>query len=149
MKQIKNLKLPSSDEKIFNLKNENGYIVIYFYPKNFTSGCSIEASDFKKKYKDFKKNKCEIIGISSDTIDSHKKFIKKYDIPFRLLSDENKKIIKKLKVWGKKTMYGNCFYGIKRTTYLLDPKKKVLKIWNNVKVKNHVNEVFKTLILNK
>jgi len=149
MKQIKSLKLPSSDEKIFNLKNENGYIVIYFYPKNFTSGCSIEASDFKKKYKDFKKNKCEIIGISADTIDSHKKFIKKYDIPFRLLSDENKKIIKKLKVWGKKTMYGNSFYGIKRTTYLLDPKKKVLKIWNNVKVKNHVNEVFKTLILNK
>jgi len=149
MKQIKNFKLPSSDDKIFNLKNENGYIVIYFYPKNFTSGCSIQAIDFKKKYKNFKKNKCEIIGISADTIDSHKKFINKYNIPFRLLSDEKKKIIKKLRVWGKKSMYGNHFYGIKRTTYLLDPKKKVLKKWNNVKVKNHVNEVFKTLTLNK
>jgi len=149
MKQIKNFKLPSSDDKIFNLKNENGYIVIYFYPKNFTSGCSIQAIDFKKKYKNFKKNKCEIIGISADTIDSHKKFINKYNIPFRLLSDEKKKIKKKLRVWGKKSMYGNHFYGIKRTTYLLDPKKKVLKKWNNVKVKNHVNEVFKTLTLNK
>jgi len=149
MKQIKNFKLPSSDEKYFNLKDENNHIVIYFYPKNFTSGCSIEANDFKEKYKDFKKNKCEVIGISADTIDSHKKFIKEFNLPFRLLSDVNKKIIKKLKAWGKKTLYGNNFYGIKRTTYLLNSKKKVLKIWYNVKVKNHVNEVFKTLILNK
>jgi len=149
MKQIKNFKLPSSEEKIFKLKNEKGYVVIFFYPKNFTSGCSLEAKDFKKKYKDFQKNKCEVIGISTDTIENHKKFIKKLNLPFRLLSDVNKEIIKKLKAWGKKSMYGNDFYGTKRTTYLLNPKKEVLKIWHNVRVKNHANEVFKTLIINK
>jgi len=104
---------------------------------------------FLKTYKSFKRNNCEVIGISADNLDSHKKFKKKIKIPFELLSDTKKKIIVKFKAWGKKSMYGKSFFGIKRTTYLIDPSKKIIKIWKNVKVKNHVKEVLKTLIINK
>ena len=138
-----NFKIPSSNNKEFELKkNKNKFLVIYFYPRDNTPGCTNEAKDFSKLYKKFKKLNCEIIGISKDSIESHKKFISKFKIPFQLLSDEKIITLKKYKAWGEKSMYGKKFMGIKRTTILINTKGKIIKIWNNVKVTDHAKEVF-------
>ena len=138
--------LPSSNNQNFEInKNLNQYLVIYFYPRDNTPGCTSEAKDFSKLYKEFKKLDCEIVGISKDDIESHKKFIDKFKIPFQLLSDEKIVVLKKYGVWGEKSMYGKKFMGIKRTTVLINPKGKILKIWNNVKVTDHAKEVLNLL----
>ena len=138
--------LPSSNNQNFEInKNLNQYLAIYFYPRDNTPGCTNEAKDFSKLYKEFKKLDCEVIGISKDNIESHKKFIDKYKIPFQLLSDEKMVALKKYGVWGEKSMYGKKFMGIKRTTVLINPKGKILKIWNNVKVTDHAKEVLNFL----
>lgn len=137
-----NFRIPSSNNEEFELKkNKNKFLVIYFYPKDNTPGCTNEAKDFSKLYKEFKKLSCEIIGISKDNIESHKKFIEKFKIPFQLLSDEKVITLKKYGAWGEKSMYGKRFMGIKRTTVLINPNGKIIKIWNNVKVKDHAKEV--------
>jgi thioredoxin-dependent peroxiredoxin len=139
-------KLPSSNNKNFEInKNLDPYLVIYFYPRDNTPGCTNEAKDFSKLYKEFKKLNCEIVGISKDTIESHRKFISKFKIPFQLLSDEKIIVLKKYGAWGEKSMYGKKFMGIKRTTVLINPKGKIIKIWNNVKVKDHAKEVLNCL----
>ena len=139
-------KLPSSNDQNFEInKNLDQYLAIYFYPRDNTPGCTNEANDFAKLYKEFKKLNCEIIGISKDDIESHKKFINKFKIPFQLLSDEKVIVLKKYGAWGEKSMYGKKFMGIKRTTVLINPKGKIIKIWNNVKVKDHAKEVLNLL----
>ena len=139
-------KLPSTEKSEFNLKDTLGsFVVIYFYPKDDTPGCTIETNDFNKLLPRFNKLKCEVIGISKDNIKSHHKFKNKFKIKFGLLSDEKIDVIKKYKVWGKKKFMGREFMGIIRSTFLIDKKGKVLKIWKNVKVKNHVKEVLHTL----
>jgi peroxiredoxin Q/BCP len=141
-----NFKIPSSNNKEFELKkNRNNFLIIYFYPRDNTPGCTNEAKDFSKLYKEFKKLNCEIFGISKDSIESHKKFISKFKIPFQLLSDEKIVALKKYRAWGEKSMYGKKFMGIKRTTVLISPKGKIIKIWNNVKVKDHAKEVLSFL----
>ena len=141
-----NFKIPSSNNKEFELKkNKNNFLIIYFYPRDNTPGCTNEAKDFSKLYKEFKKLNCEIIGISKDSIESHKKFISKFKIPFQLLSDEKIIVLKKYGAWGEKSMYGKKFMGIKRTTVLINPKGKITKIWSNVKVKDHAKEVLNCL----
>jgi peroxiredoxin Q/BCP len=141
-----NFKIPSSNNKEFELKkNKNKFLVIYFYPRDNTPGCTNEAKDFSKLYKEFKKLNCDIFGISKDSVDSHKKFISKFKIPFQLLSDEKIVALKKYGAWGEKSMYGKKFMGIKRTTVLISPKGKIIKIWNNVKVKDHAKEVLSCL----
>jgi thioredoxin-dependent peroxiredoxin len=141
-----NFKIPSSNNEEFELKkNKNKFLIIYFYPRDNTPGCANEAKDFSKLYKDFKKLNCEIFGISKDSIESHKKFISKFKIPFQLLSDEKIVALKKYRAWGEKNMYGKKFMGIKRTTVLISPKGKIIKIWNNVKVKEHAKEVLSCL----
>ncbi len=141
-----NFKIPSSNNEEFELKkNKNKFLIIYFYPRDNTSGCTDEAKDFSKLYKEFKKLNCEIIGISKDSIESHKKFISKFKIPFQLLSDEKIIVLKKYGAWGEKSMYGKKFMGIKRTTVLINPKGKITKIWSNVKVKDHAKEVLNCL----
>jgi thioredoxin-dependent peroxiredoxin len=141
-----NFKIPSSNNKEFELKkNKNNFLIIYFYPRDNTPGCTNEAKDFSKLYKEFKKLNCEIFGISKDSIESHKKFISKFKIPFQLLSDEKIVALKKYRAWGEKSMYGKKFMGIKRTTVLISPKGKIIKIWNNVKVKDHAKEVLSCL----
>ena len=141
-----NFKLPSSNNKTFEInKSLKQYLVIYFYPRDNTPGCTNEAKDFSKLYKEFKKLNCDIFGISKDSVDSHKKFISKFKIPFQLLSDEKIVALKKYGAWGEKSMYGKKFMGIKRTTVLINPKGKIIKIWNNVKVKDHAKEVLKCL----
>ncbi len=141
-----NFKLPSSNNKNFEInKSLDQYLVIYFYPRDNTPGCTNEAKDFSKLYKEFKKLNCEIFGISKDSVESHKKFISKFKIPFQLLSDEKIIALKKYGAWGEKSMYGKKFMGIKRTTVLINPKGKIIKIWNNVKVKDHAKEVLSCL----
>ena len=141
-----NFKIPSSNNKEFELKkNKNNFLIIYFYPRDNTPGCTNEAKDFSKLYKEFKKLNCDIFGISKDSVDSHKKFISKFKIPFQLLSDEKIVALKKYGAWGEKSMYGKKFMGIKRTTVLINPKGKIIKIWNNVKVKDHAKEVLSCL----
>ncbi len=141
-----NFKIPSSNNKEFELKkNKNKFLIIYFYPRDNTPGCTSEAKDFSKLYKEFKKLNCEIFGISKDSIESHQKFISKFKIPFQLLSDDKIIALKKYGAWGEKSMYGKKFMGIKRTTVLINPKGKIIKIWNNVKVKDHAKEVLSCL----
>jgi len=136
----------STKKKNYSLKDSVGkYVVIYFYPKDDTPGCTIEPNDFNKLLPKFKKLNCEVFGISKDSLKSHDKFREKYKIKFELLSDENLKILKKYKVWGKKKFMGREFMGILRTTFLIDPKGKILKIWENVKVKDHAKDVLNIL----
>ena len=144
--------LPSTNKKGYSLKDSLGnYVVIYFYPKDDTPGCTIETNDFNKMLPKFKKLNCEILGISKDNLKSHEKFRDKYKIKFDLLADEEIKVLKKYKVWAKKKFMGREFMGIVRTTFLIDKKGKILKIWENVKVKDHAKEVLDTLtnIINK
>ena len=138
--------LPSTNGENQKLKDLLGkYVVIYFYPKDDTPGCTIETNDFNKLLPKFKKLNCEIFGISKDTIKSHDKFREKFKIKFDLLSDEEIKVLKKYKVWGKKKFMGREFMGIIRSTFLIDKKGKVIKVWDNVKVKDHAKEVLETL----
>ena len=141
-----NFSLPSTGNSGFSLQNSLGkYVVIYFYPKDDTPGCTIETRDFNKLLSKFKKLKCDIYGISKDTVKSHNKFRNKYKIKFNLLADEETKVLKKYKVWGKKKFMGREFMGIIRSTFLIDKKGKILKTWYNVKVKDHAKEVLETL----
>ena len=145
MKAI-NFELPSTSKKNFVLKDTLGkYVVLYFYPKDDTPGCTIETNDFNKLLTKFKRLKCEVYGISKDSLKSHDKFRDKYKIKFDLLADEELKVLKKYKVWKKKKFMGREFMGVVRTTYLLDKKGQILKIWNNVKAKDHAKEVLETL----
>ena len=146
MKKISNFTLPSTSGNDFSLKdNISNYLVLYFYPKDDTPGCTIETNDFNILLPKFKKLNCEILGISKDDIKSHDKFREKYKIKFNLLSDQEIKLHKKLKVWGKKKFMGREFMGTIRSTFLIDKNGKILKIWNNVKVKDHAKEVLETL----
>jgi len=142
-----NFELLSTSKKNYSLKDSIGkYVVIYFYPKDDTPGCTIETNDFNKLLTKFKKLECEIYGISKDSLKSHDKFRDKYKIKFDLLADEEIKVLKKYKVWGKKKFMGREFLGIIRTTFLIDKKGKIIKIWKNVKVKDHAKEVLDTLL---
>ena len=126
-------------------KSIGKYVVIYFYPKDDTPGCTIETNDFNKLLTKFKKLNCEVFGVSKDNLKSHNKFKDKFNIKFDLLSDEDLTIIKKYKVWAKKKFMGREFMGVLRTTFLIDPKGKIIKIWENVKVKDHAKGVLDTL----
>ena len=141
-----NFKLPSTNKSNYQLIDSLGkYVVIYFYPKDDTPGCTIETNDFNKLLSKFKKLNCEIFGISKDNLKSHDKFREKFKVKFDLLSDEETKVLKKYKVWGKKKFMGREYMGISRSTFLIDPKGKIIKIWENVNVKDHALEVLETL----
>ncbi|MBD1169178.1 peroxiredoxin [Pelagibacterales bacterium SAG-MED08] len=138
--------LPSTSNEKYSLKNSVGnYVVLYFYPKDDTPGCTIETNEFNKLLPKFKKLQCEVYGISKDSLKSHNKFRDKYKIKFDLLADEELKVLKKYKVWQKKKFMGREFMGVVRTTYLLDKKGQIVKVWNNVKAKDHAIEVLETL----
>ncbi len=119
--------------------------VIYFYPKDFTPGCTIEADEFSKEYKRFQKHGIEIIGISKDDVESHKKFVDKMNIPYVLLSDPEAEVCKKFGVWGKKQFMGREYMGVQRSTFLVDEKGKIFKVFPSVKPKGHADEVLQIL----
>ena len=140
------LNLNSTSGNSYSLKNSIGkYVILYFYPKDDTPGCTIEANDFNKLLSKFKKLNCDVFGISKDDLKSHNKFKEKYKIKFDLLADDEVKIVKSYKVWAKKKFMGREFMGVIRSTFLIDPKSKIIKIWDNVKVKDHAKEVLDTL----
>ena len=118
-------------------------IVLYFYPKDMTPGCTTEACDFKDQFKKFKNT--IIIGISADSSERHQKFIDKYNLPFELIADENKKICEKYGVWQEKKLYGKTYMGIVRSTFIIDKTGIVQKIFTKVKVKGHVDEELEAL----
>ena len=139
-------KLPSTNKTNYSLKDSIGkYVVIYFYPKDDTPGCTLETNDFNKLISKFKKLGCDVYGVSKDSLKSHNKFKEKYKIKFDLLADEDLKVLKKYKVWGKKKFMGREFMGTIRSTYLIDKKGEIIKVWDNVKVKDHAKEVLETL----
>ena len=139
-------KLPSTNKSNYSLKDSIGkYVIIYFYPKDDTPGCTLETNDFNKLISKFKKLGCDVYGISKDSLKSHNKFKEKYKIKFDLLADEDLKVLKKYKVWGKKKFMGKEFMGTIRSTFLIDKKGKIIKVWDNVKVKDHAKEVLETL----
>ena len=141
-----NFKLPSTNGSIFELKkNMKKNIILYFYPKDDTPGCTIESKDFSKLNNLIKKKNSFVFGISKDSISSHLKFKQKYKLKFDLLSDEKLLVIKKYGVWGKKSFLGKKYMGIIRTTFLINSKGKIHKVWSNVRVKDHAKEVFNEL----
>lgn len=135
-----------SDEgeiSLSELKGKN--VVLYFYPKDDTPGCTIEAQDFTKKIKEFEKLDCVILGVSKDSVKSHCNFINKYNLAFNLLSDSNGEICAKYDVIKEKTMFGKKSLGIVRSTFLIDKMGKIARVWNSVKVNGHVEEVLEAL----
>ena len=133
-----NLKLSNND---FLGKN----LVIYFYPKDSTPGCTTEGQEFRDNYKIFKKYNTEIVGVSRDSIKSHENFKAKQSFPFELLSDPDEKVCKAFDVMKLKSMYGREYIGVDRSTFLIDKEGKILKEWRSVKVKGHVEEVINTV----
>ena len=115
--------------------------VIYFYPKDFTPGCTIEADEFSKDYKKFQKAGIEIIGISKDDIESHKKFCEKMKIPYVLLADTETAVSKLFGVWGKKKFMGREYMGVNRSTFLVNESGRIFKVFEKVKAKGHSKEV--------
>ena len=140
-----NFNLISTSNKIVELKKiKSKYIVLYFYPKDDTPGCTLETKDFNSLLSKFKKYDCSIYGISKDNLKSHQKFKEKYGVKFDLLTDEKKEAIKSYKVWGKKKFLGIEFMGIIRSTFLIKDNK-IIKEWRSVKVKDHAKEVLNFL----
>ena len=136
------ISLPDAEGTKRTLKEFLGKkVVLYFYPKDNTSGCTAEACDFRDAFPNFDKTNAVILGLSPDSVQSHKKFAEKFELPFILLSDENKKVLEKYGVWKEKSMYGRKYMGVERTTVLIDEKGIIRKIYPKVKVNGHVDQV--------
>lgn len=141
----------------FTLKNESGedvslsdfagkkYIILYFYPKDATPGCTTEACDFRDAYESFENLNAVILGVSPDGEKAHTKFIEKHGLPFSLLIDDQHQVSEAYGVWVLKKMYGKEYMGVERSTFLIDPTGTVIKEWRKVKVKGHVEEALQTL----
>jgi peroxiredoxin Q/BCP len=150
MKKIKlntkapDFNLPDQDGKLHKLSDYKGkWILLYFYPKDNTPGCTKEACGIRDEFKNFKNLNIVVLGVSADSSESHKKFAQKYKLPFTLLSDESKKVLKKYGVWGKKKFMGKEYEGILRTSFLINPDGKIVKIYEQVKPDIHAKEVLK------
>ncbi|NUM25374.1 MAG: thioredoxin-dependent thiol peroxidase [Candidatus Buchananbacteria bacterium] len=138
--------LPDQNGTLHKLSQyAGGWLLIYFYPKDDTPGCTKEACTIKDNFPAFGELKANVVGISADSVASHKKFAVKYKLPFTILSDEEKKIITAYGVYGKKSFMGKTFMGIKRTSFLIDPKGTIVKIYENVKPPLHAKEVIDDL----
>lgn len=138
--------LISDEGKKVSLKELKGKkVILYFYPKDDTSGCTAEACSFRDNIKVIEKKNAVVIGVSKDNTSSHQKFKKKYSLPFTLLSDENLDMLKDYEVWKEKSMYGKKYMGIERTTYIIDEKGKIQYIFNKVKVQGHTEEILKNI----
>lgn len=143
--------LPDADGQQVSLRDFRGRtVVLYFYPKDDTPGCTREACDFRDAGKDFSRLKAVILGVSKDSEDSHRRFIRKFDlmkyrVPFHLLSDPALQAIKAYGVWGKKKILGHAFQGVQRTTFVIDPQGRIQKIYPRVRASGHVAAVLADL----
>ena len=130
------------DGKVISLKDFKGKkLVIYFYPKDDTPGCTVEACNLRDNYATLKKEGYEVVGISADEEKKHKKFIDKYKLPFTLIADVDKKIIEAFDVWGEKKFMGKVFDGIIRTTFVINEKGRIEKVISKVDTKNHTEQI--------
>jgi peroxiredoxin Q/BCP len=144
--QVPKFELQDANEKTVKSAEFKGKKhVIYFYPRDFTPGCTIEADEFTNEYKEFQKIGVEIIGISTDGVESHKKFCEKMKIPYVLLSDPDAQVCKKFGVWGKKQFMGKEYMGVQRSTFLINEKGIIFKSYPSVKPKGHAEEVLQAL----
>ena len=141
-----NFSLPASDGKTISLKDLLGKnVVIYFYPKDDTPGCAVQACGFRDSFKDIKKLGAVILGVSPDNAASHEKFIKKFNLPFILLSDTDKKMCQDYGVWVEKSMYGKKYMGVARTTFIINKEGNIAKIFEKVKPEGHNQQVLEYL----
>ena len=143
MKNLPKFKLTLSNNKEIK-SSEIKNTILFFYPKAMTSGCTIEVCDFQSNLNKFKKLGFEIMGVSKDSIEKNLKFAEKYKIKYELASDDNK-VCEKLGIWIEKSMYGKKYFGINRSTFVIDNKGRILKQWGKVKVVGHVKEVLETI----
>jgi peroxiredoxin Q/BCP len=138
--------LHDSDGKEHCLKDYKGkWVVLYFYPRDNTPGCTREACDFRDAKTRWSRRKTVVFGVSADSAKSHEKFRTKYDLNFPLLVDAEAEVAKTYGVWQKKSMYGKLFYGLVRSTFLIDPEGKIARAYYKVKVNGHVDDVLETL----
>jgi thioredoxin-dependent peroxiredoxin len=134
--------LPDQDGKKHALSDYKGkWVLLYFYPKDNTSGCTVEACSMRDNLPQFQKLDAVVFGISPDSAASHKKFAEKYELPFTLLADEKREVVKKYGVWQKKSMMGREYMGVARMSFLVDPKGIIVKIYEKVKPAEHAKEV--------
>ena len=137
------LKVTSSDGSTVDLSSPGAPLVLYFYPKDDTSGCTLEAQNFTQLAPDFKKAGVKVVGVSRDPMKKHEKFIAKYELSVPLVSDEDGRISQAFGTWVEKSMYGRKYMGMERATYLIGADGRVLKAWRKVKVPGHAAEVLK------
>lgn len=134
--------LEDQDGKTHALKDYRGkWVLLYFYPKDDTPGCTKEACAIRDNFPQFKSKKLVVLGVSVDSVKSHKKFAEKYHLPFSLLSDEKKEVVKKYGVWGKKTFMGRSYEGTYRTSFLINPEGEIAKMYEQVKPEMHANTI--------
>jgi len=124
---------------------KGGKLILYFYPKDNTAGCSAEALNLKENYKLLKSKGFEVLGVSPDSVESHQKFIAKKELPFNLIADTEKEILNTYGVWGEKKMYGRTYMGVFRTTFIIDEEGIIQKIFRKVKTKEHTEQILKEL----
>ena len=142
-----NFSLPNSENIEISLNSFRGvWIVLYFYPKDNTPGCTTEACDFTNEFEEFQNLDSVVIGISPDSPEKHQKFIEKHSLKITLLSDEEKKVLKEYQAWGLKKNFGKEYEGVIRSTYIISPDGKIYHSWKNVRVKGHVEIVKKRLV---
>jgi len=146
MTAITEFELPSTGNRTFKLTDLRGKkLVVYFYPKDDTPGCTVEGSDFRDLYAEFQTHHCEIVGISRDDMKSHEKFKTKLSLPFELLSDTDEKVCELFGVMKLKNMYGKEVRGVDRSTFIFDTHGKLVKEWRGVKSAGHAQEVLDTV----
>ena len=144
--QAPDFSLPANGDKTVSLSDYKGQkLVVYFYPKDDTPGCTKEACGFKDALEEFSGTGLNVVGVSKDSVTKHDKFVEKYSLNFPLISDENGTMCEDYGVWKEKSMYGKTYMGIERSTFLIDEDSKIAHIWPKVKVPGHVEEVLKTL----
>ena len=146
MKKAPQFSLPNQNDHQVSLSDYSGkYLVLYFYPRDNTPGCTTEAKEFSHLKNEFAALNCEIVGVSKDTIKKHQNFIAKQELTIDLLSDEENVLIEACGAWQLKKNYGKEYMGIVRSTFLINPEGDIVKEWTKVRVKGHVDEVFATL----
>ncbi|MDQ0228558.1 thioredoxin-dependent thiol peroxidase [Metabacillus niabensis] len=139
--KVPNMKLLADNGEQVSLTDYQGkYIVLYFYPKDMTPGCTTEACDFRDQHQSFSELNAVIIGVSPDPQDKHQKFKEKHELPFQLLVDDEHKLAEEFGVWTLKKNFGKEYMGIERSTFIINPEGEVVKEWRKVKVKDHVEE---------
>ncbi|HEX9895038.1 MAG TPA: thioredoxin-dependent thiol peroxidase [Gemmatimonadales bacterium] len=138
--------LPAEDGRTISLDDLKGKrVVLYFYPKDDTSGCTTEACEFRDSWKAVEQAGAVVLGVSPDTVASHLKFKKKYSLPFPLLADTDHRVAEAYGAWGEKSMYGRKYHGILRTTFIIDERGRIAKVFERVKPRGHAAEVLAAL----